>query len=90
MAKYNTFAVQFTKNGRLLLITSSARKAKRMLSKGLRVEVWSENRKVETIHTRTKARLDTYIAAEREYIRAKQAAAEKRNQLRRARRENST
>jgi hypothetical protein len=90
MAKYNTFAVQFTKNGRLLLVTSSARKAKGMLSKGLRVEVWSENRKVETIYTHTNAKLDTYIAAEREHIRTKQAAAEKRNKLRRARRENST
>lgn len=90
MAKYNTFTVQFTKNGRLLLVTSSARKAKRMLSPGLRVEVWSENQKVETIHTRTKARLDNYIAAEREHIRTKQAAAEKCNKLRRAHRENST
>lgn len=35
MAKYNTFTVQFTKNGRLLLVTSSARKAKQMLSPGL-------------------------------------------------------
>ena len=90
MAKYNTFTVQFTKSGRLLLVTSSARKAKQMLSPGLRVEVWSENRKVENVYTRTKDRLDKYTAAEREYIRAKQAAAEKRNKLRRARRENST
>lgn len=90
MAKYNTFTVQFTKSGRLLLVTSSARKAKQMLSPGLRVEVWSENKKVDTMHTRTKAKLDTYIAAEREYIGAKQAAAEKRNKLRRARRDYNT
>lgn len=90
MAKYNTFTVQHTKNGRLLMVTSSARKAKRMISPGLRVEVWIENQKFETIYTRTKARLDNYIAAEHEHIKTKQAAAEKRNKLRRAQRENST
>ena len=90
MAKYNTFTVQTTKNGRLLLVTSSARKAKQMLSPGLRVEVCSENRKVATVYTGTKAKLDIYIAAEREYIGAKQAAAEARNRLRRAHRETST
>jgi hypothetical protein len=90
MAKYNTFTVQLTKNGRLLLVTSSARKAKQTLSPGLRVEIWSENRKVATVYTRTKAKLDTYIAAERDHIRAKQAAAEARNQLRRAYRGDKT
>ena len=86
MAQYNTFTVQFTKSGRILLVTSSARKARLMLSPGLRVEVWSENRKIETVHTRTAERLDTYMAAERAYIRAKQTAAEKRNHQRRTRR----
>ena len=85
MAKYNTFVVQQTKDGRALLVTSSARKVKQLLAHGVRVEVWSENRKVETIYTRTRAKLDTYVAAEREYIRAKQAAAEHRNKMRRAR-----
>lgn len=84
MADYNTFIVQPTKGGKPLLITSSARKAKRMLAPGLRVEVWNENRKVETIHTRTLSNFDPYVAEEKEYIRAKQATAEKRNQLRRA------
>ena len=85
MAKYNTFVVQKTNNGQAVLVTSSARKAKRALSVGFRVEVWSANEKQETIYTRTAKRLDKYITAEREYIRKKQAAAEARNKARRAR-----
>lgn len=85
MAKYNTFVVQETKGGRAVMVTSSARKVKRMLTKGLRIEVWSENKKIETIYTRTSSELTKYITAEREHIRAKQEAAEKRNKARRAR-----
>ncbi len=85
MAKYNTFVVQETKGGKAMMVTSSARKAKRLLTPGLRIEVWSENRKTETIYTRTSEKLDKYVAAERDHIRAKQEAAERRNQARRAR-----
>lgn len=86
MAKYNTFVVQKTNSGQAVLVTSSARKVKQMLTVGLRIEVWSENRKQETIYTRTAAKLNKYINAEREYIRNKQAKAEARNKARRARR----
>lgn len=84
MAKYNTFLVLST-SGRPLLVTSSARKAGRMLQPGVRVEVWSANARAETIYTRTRDCLDKYVAAEREYIRAKQEAAERRNKKRRER-----
>lgn len=82
MAKYNTFLVITTK-GRPLLVTSSARKARQMLQTGIRVEVWSANAKVETVYHRTRFLLDKYVVAEREYIRAKQAAAEQRNKRKR-------
>ena len=85
MAKYNTFVVQETKGGKAVMVTSSARKVKQLLTPGLRIEVWSENRKTETIYTKTSRKLDKYIAAERDHIRAKQEAAERRNQARRAR-----
>lgn len=85
MAKYNTFVVQKTNSGQAVLVTSSARKARQSLSVGFRVEVWSENQKQETIHTRTAKKLDKYITAERDYIRGKQARAEARNKARRAR-----
>lgn len=90
MARYNTFVVMNTKGGGPMLVTSSARKAKRLLSPGRRIEVWSENRRAETIYTRTASRLDAYTAAEKDYIRQRQTAAEHRNRLRRAYREANT
>ena len=86
MAKYNTFVVQSTKTGRALLVTSSARKVERFpLSTGLRVEVWNENEKIETIYFRTREKLKKYTAAERAFIAAKQAEHEARNRKRRER-----
>ena len=83
MAKYNTFLVLST-GGRPLMVTSSARKARKLLETGVRVEVWSANAKAETIYYRTRHLLGKYVTAEREYIRAKQAAAERRKKKRRA------
>lgn len=85
MANYNTFIAQQTKNGKTIIVTSSARKVKSLLVPGIRVEVWSDNKKVETIYTKTKALLNQYVKLERQYIREKQARAEQRNKLRRAR-----
>lgn len=90
MARYNTFVVMSTKGGAPLLVTSSARKAKRLLSPGRRIEVWTENRRAETVYTRSASRLDAYTAAEKDYIRQRQTAAEHRNRLRRAYREANT
>ena len=85
MANYNTFIAQETKGGKTMLVTSSARKVKSLLTPGVRIEVWSENRKTETIYTKTQALLDKYVEAEKQYIREKQAKAEHRNKIRRAR-----
>ena len=90
MANYNTFIAQETKGGKTMLITSSARKVKSLLRPGVRVEVWSANQKTETIYTKTRALLDKYVEAERQYIREKQAKAEKRNKARRARADERT
>ena len=84
MANYNTFLVTSTK-GKPLLVTSSARKARQLLQTGVRVDVWNSNAQTETIYTKTRAGLDRYVTAEREYIRAKQEAAERRNMKRRQR-----
>ena len=85
MANYNTFIAQATKGGKTVLVTSSARKVKSILTSGVRIEVWSENKKTETIYTKTRSLLDKYVESERQYIRNKQAKAEKRNKARRAR-----
>ena len=84
MANYNTFIAQQTKNGKTIIVTSSARKVKSILVPGVRVEVWSENKKVETVYAKNARELNKYITLERQYIREKQAKAEKRNKLRRA------
>ena len=81
MAKYNTFLIISTK-GRPYLVTSSARKARHLLQPGTRVEVWSANAKAETVYHRTRHLLDKYVTAEREYIKNKQEAAERRNRRR--------
>lgn len=81
MAKYNTFVVQHTKGGKAVLVTSSARKAKTLLRPGVRVEVWRENTKIETVYTKTIKSMDKYTAAEKAYIKQKQTAAEHRNKL---------
>lgn len=86
MANYNTFIVQETKGGKPLLVTSSVRKARKLLTPGIRVDVWNNNQRVETVYYRTIRNLDPYVTAEKEYIRNKQAAAERKNNLRRAKR----
>lgn len=89
MANYNTFLVVDCKTRRTVLNTSSARKAGRLLKTGIRIEVWNNNAIVETIYERDRRAegnpLRPYIEKEREYIRDKQARAEKRNAARRAR-----
>lgn len=85
MANYNTFIAQETKGGKTMLVTSSARKVNSLLTPGVRVEVWSNNQKTETVYTKTRKLLEKYVEAERQYIRDKQAKAEKRNAARRAR-----
>ena len=85
MSTYNTFIAQSTKGGKAVLVTSSARKVKAVLTPGVRIEVWCNNQKVETIYTKTVSLMDKYVEAERNYIREKQANAEHRNKLRRAR-----
>ena len=87
MANYNTFVAVNTKTRKPVLVTSSARKVAKLLMPGIRIEVWNENKLVETLYTRVGSALQCYIAQEKEYIRNKQAMAEKRNKKRRDRRE---
>ena len=84
MAKYNTFLVCLCKSGKSMLVTSSARKATRMLEKGRRVEVWNENEKIRVVHNKSREQMAPYIKQEKEYLFTKQMAAEFRNGIRRA------
>lgn len=89
MANYNTFLVIDCNSRRLILTTSSARKANAELKTGIRVEVWNNNSLVEKIYEADKRKennpLGPYIKAEKEYIGKKQLAAEKRNAKRKLR-----
>lgn len=88
MANYNTFLVVDCNTRRPILTTSSARKARKELRTGVRVEVWNNNVLVERIYETDKRKrtdpLALYVDAEREYIREKQARAEERNRKRKA------
>lgn len=90
MANYNTFVVVNCENRKPIITTSSARKANSFLKTGVRVEVWNNNDKLETIYEKDKKRekspMQPYIDLEREYIRQKQARAEARNKERKRRR----
>ena len=79
MANYNTFIAQDIKSGNTLLVTSSARKVKRLLTPDTRVEVWNDNKRIEAIYTQTSSQLDKYAQAESEYIKAKQARRARAN-----------
>ena len=79
MSKYNTFLVCLCKSGRSILVTSSARKAVRMLEKGKRIEVWNENTRLRVVHQKTREQMKVYIRQEQDYLFAKQVAAERRN-----------
>lgn len=84
MANYNTFAVVESKHGKVLLITSSARKANSLFGFGNRIEVWNDNKKIESITYKFKNRLLPFLQAEKEYIQRKQEEATKRNAKKRA------
>lgn len=83
MAKYNTFVVYDCKKRHNLLVTSSARKAKSEMSKGIKVEVWNENQHIETIYDMHLDRIDKYITLEKQHIAQKQMRATERNKRRR-------
>lgn len=88
MANYNTFLVIDCNARRPILTTSSARKAKKELRTGVRIEVWNDNQLIEKIYESDKQKgadpLAYYVALEREYIAQKQKRSEERNRRRKA------
>ncbi len=81
MAAYNTFVVVDCKKRTPTLVTSSARKARSVLTSGFRIDVWNDNNKVNTIYYKTQALLGQYIKLEKEYIRQKQEKATHKKEL---------
>ena len=87
MSGLTTFVVVDCKSRKIVLVTTSARKAGAILQRGIRIEVWKNNTRVETLYSDTKDgthhAIGAYIHMEREYIGRKQAKAEQRNKMRR-------
>lgn len=79
MANYNTFAVVECKHGKILLITSSARKALELMDVGKRIEVWNNNQRFASITYKVKDRMRPFVRMEKNYIKNKQDRANKRN-----------
>ena len=79
MANYNTFVVVDCKSRKSILTTSSARKAKKLLSVGFRIDIWNNNEKIDTVHYNEPIKMKPFVMAEKEYIRKKQQDAERRN-----------
>lgn len=78
----NTFAVIDYKKHKNILVTNSARKAKRELHVGVKIEVWNNNMLTEIIYARASKSIDKYVSIEKEYIKMKQTKAETRNRRR--------
>lgn len=79
MAKYNTFCVSETKNNKIILVTSSARKADFFLKTGKRIDIWNNNKLVNKVYNKNRSELNKYIEEERDYIRSKQNRHERHN-----------
>jgi len=82
MSNYNIFVVYDCVKRKPILVTSSARKAKQALCKGIRVDVWNAEENLACIYSQDSFLLNEYIEAEKQYIARKQARATKRNKQR--------
>lgn len=79
MANYSTFVVIDYKKRKNILITSSARKAKKLLAIGFKIEIWNKNLLSDVVYTKTINKLNEYVQNEKDYIRTQQKHAEERN-----------
>lgn len=82
MSDYNIFVVYDCVKRKPILVTSSARKAKQALHKGIRIDVWNREENMACIHSKDSFLLDRYITLEKQYIARKQEYATKRNKQR--------
>ena len=81
----NVFVVINCKQRKTIIATLSARKAKSMLQKGLKVEVWIDNIHIETIYSKESQKFKPFVLQEKQWIGKKQKKAEERNRYRRMR-----
>ena len=90
MANHNTFAVVESQHGKILLITSSARKANEMLCEDNHIEVWNNNEKFITITHEDKDRMRAFVRIEKDFIRRKQEKATIKNKYKKEKKQCQT
>lgn len=78
----NVFVVVNCKQRKIVLATPSARKAKSLLEKGIKVEVWIDNIHFDTIYSTQPDKFKPFTLQEKQYIGKKQKKAEERNKRR--------
>lgn len=81
-----TFIVQKTKNGKVVLVTTSAVEVEPFITSGHRVEIWLKDKRLDTLYSRTRDRLSLYhppsiIAYNRAIISAIKAIEASRREL---------
>lgn len=79
----NAFVVVNCKTRKPTLVTLSARKARSVCEKGVRIEVWSNDSMIEAIYSSEVEKFKPYVQQEKEFIGMKQRKAEERNRKRR-------
>lgn len=79
MMRPDIFMVYDCKKREPILITQSARKAKHELRTGIKIEVWNNDKHIETIYARMSRNIDKYVSLQKQYIGKKQVEAEQRN-----------
>lgn len=80
----NAFVVVDCKQRNVVLTTLSARKAKCTLRKGLKVEIWIDNIKFDTVYSTQANKFESFTLQEKQYIERKQKRAEKKNKKRKS------
>lgn len=78
----NVFVVIDCKQRKTMLVTLSARKAKSVLGKGLKVEIWIDNIHFDTVYSKQIDKFIPFVLQEKQYIGRKQRRAEERNKRR--------
>lgn len=79
----NAFVVIDCKQRKTILATLSAQKAKCVLRKGLKVEIWVDNIHFDTVYSNQVDKLKPFTLQEKQWMSKKQKRAEERNKRRR-------
>lgn len=73
------FVIYDCKKRNPIHVTGSAREARDMLEKGIRIDVFEDKEFKEKIYVKNKKNILPYVSKEKEFIRRKQRDAEIRN-----------